>query len=86
MTGPQPGGNPTVPILEFDPDTAALIEPGHVAAPLEGLPRAAVICFFADVVDSFPEGTLRECGRGVVLEALEELARSGALTSSSRPA
>lgn len=57
MTGPQPGENPTVPILEFDPDTAALIEPGHVAAPLEGLPRAAVICFFADVVDEV-------CGAG----------------------
>jgi Fe-S cluster assembly protein SufD len=48
--------------------------------------RLIVEGFFADVVDSFPEGTLRECGRGVVLEALEELARSGALTSSSRPA
>jgi len=48
--------------------------------------RLIVEGFFADVVDSFPEGTLRECGRGVVLEALEELARSGALGGSSRTA
>jgi len=48
--------------------------------------RLIVEGFFADVVDSFPEGTLRECGRGVVLEALEELARSGALASTSRSA
>ncbi|MGB9483587.1 MAG: Fe-S cluster assembly protein SufD [Candidatus Dormiibacterota bacterium] len=48
--------------------------------------RLIVEGFFADVVDSFPEGTLRECGRGVVLEALEELARSGALANPSRPA
>jgi len=47
--------------------------------------RLIVEGFFADVVDSFPEGALRECGRGVVLEALETLARSGALASSSRP-
>ncbi len=48
--------------------------------------RLIVEGFFADVVDSFPEGTLRECGRGLVLEALEELATSGALASSSRSA
>ncbi|MGH7643782.1 MAG: Fe-S cluster assembly protein SufD [Candidatus Dormibacteria bacterium] len=39
--------------------------------------------FFADVVDSFPEGTLREWGRGVLLAALEELASSGALAGTS---
>ncbi|HVB14303.1 MAG TPA: Fe-S cluster assembly protein SufD [Candidatus Dormibacteraeota bacterium] len=48
--------------------------------------RLIVEGFFADVVDSFPEGVLRECGRGLVLESLEELARSGALASSSRTA
>jgi uridine phosphorylase len=39
------------PILEFDPSDTAVIEPGHVAAPIDGLPRAAVVCFFAEVVD-----------------------------------
>ena len=48
--------------------------------------RLIVEGFFADVVDSFPEGSLRESGRGFVLEALEELARSGALAASSRTA
>ncbi|MGC1184786.1 MAG: Fe-S cluster assembly protein SufD [Candidatus Dormiibacterota bacterium] len=48
--------------------------------------RLIIEGFFADVVDSFPEGTLRECGRGLVLEVLEELARSGALDASSRAA
>ena len=49
----QPGSEQeaSVPILEFDPDDAALIEPGHVAAPIEGLARSAVICFFGEVVD-----------------------------------
>jgi uridine phosphorylase len=39
------------PILEFDPDATALIEPGHLAVPIEGLPPATVVCFFAEVVD-----------------------------------
>lgn len=47
--------------------------------------RLIVEGFFADVVDSFPEGTLREYGRQTVLEVLEELARSGALARSSGP-
>lgn len=55
MSGP--GADPSVPILEFDPDRAALIEPGHLAAPIEGLPSSAVICFFAEVVDEV-------CGNG----------------------
>jgi uridine phosphorylase len=64
VTGPQRGHDRTVPILEFDPDTSALIEPGHVAAPLEGLPTAAVICFFAEVVDE-------ACGDGRAEVAVE---------------
>ena len=55
MSGPE--ADPSVPILEFDPDRAALIEPGHLAAPIEGLPSSAVICFFAEVVDEV-------CGNG----------------------
>jgi Fe-S cluster assembly protein SufD len=48
--------------------------------------RLIIEGFFADVVDSFPEGTLRECGRGLVLAVLEELARTGALDASRRAA
>jgi uridine phosphorylase len=51
VTEPGSRSDPLAPILEFDPAEAALIEPGHVAAPIVGLPRAAVICFFAEVVD-----------------------------------
>jgi uridine phosphorylase len=42
---------PRPPILEFDPAREALIEPGMVVKPLEGMPRCAVICFFAEIVD-----------------------------------
>jgi Fe-S cluster assembly protein SufD len=45
--------------------------------------RLIVEGFFADVIDSFPEGSPREAVRGFVLEELEELARSGALAGSS---
>ncbi|HEY6539142.1 MAG TPA: Fe-S cluster assembly protein SufD [Candidatus Dormibacteraeota bacterium] len=48
--------------------------------------RLIIEGFFADVVDSFPEGALREYGRELVLEALAELARSGALAGHSRAA
>ncbi|MHB8393878.1 MAG: Fe-S cluster assembly protein SufD [Candidatus Dormibacteria bacterium] len=43
--------------------------------------RLVVEGFFADVVDAFPEGAVREAARGWVLEALDELARSGALAA-----
>lgn len=45
--------------------------------------RLIVEGFFADVIDSFPEGSPRETVRGYVLEELEELARTGALAGSS---
>jgi len=42
------------PILEFDPDPSALIEPSvHLCAPAPGevrVPARAVMCFFGDVV------------------------------------
>jgi Fe-S cluster assembly protein SufD len=46
--------------------------------------RLIVEGFFADVVDAVPEGPLRESGRKLVLEALDELARSGALAGAPR--
>jgi uridine phosphorylase len=55
MRGPEADRH--APILEFDPDRSALIEPAHVAAPIGGLPSSAVICFFAEVVDDV-------CGNG----------------------
>src|ERR1700728_174548 len=51
MSDTESGSAPSVPILEFDPATSALIEPTHVAAAIEGLPASTVICFFAEVVD-----------------------------------
>src|SRR3954453_2141760 len=38
------------PILEFDPERAALIEPHHTIAPVS-FPELAVACFFRDVID-----------------------------------
>lgn len=39
-----------VPLLEFDPDRSALIEPRRTITP-QALPELAVACFFQDVVD-----------------------------------
>lgn len=39
------------PILEFDPDREAVIEPGKVIKPID-IPERCVICFFKEVVDS----------------------------------
>jgi len=38
------------PLLEFDPERSALIEPHHTIAPVS-FPELAVACFFKDVVD-----------------------------------
>jgi uridine phosphorylase len=38
------------PILEFDPERSALIEPHHTITPVS-IPELAVACFFKDVVD-----------------------------------
>ncbi len=48
--------------------------------------RLIVEGFFADVVDAVPEGALRESGRKLVLEALDDLASSGALAGAPRTA
>ncbi|MGH9006638.1 MAG: nucleoside phosphorylase [Acidimicrobiales bacterium] len=58
------GEAPNAPILEFDPDPNALIEPGQVAHPIEGLVRSAVICFFHEVVEEV-------CGGGRARVAAE---------------
>lgn len=43
------------PILEFDAEQEAIIEPGRLLRPLDGLPEHCVICFFQDVIDHFVE-------------------------------
>ena len=48
--------------------------------------RLIVEGFFADVIDSFPEGAPREAVRAQVLVTLEELAKTGALAGSRAPA
>jgi uridine phosphorylase len=39
------------PILEFDPSTAAVIEPRHVRPRLEHAPEHAVLCLFGEVTE-----------------------------------
>ncbi len=51
------GGRPEWPILEFDPERSALIEPAMVVRRRPDVPRAAVVCFFAEVVEEV-------CGEG----------------------
>ncbi len=40
----------TAPILEHDPATEALIEPGKLIRPCAEMPGACVLCFFHDVI------------------------------------
>lgn len=49
--------NHSFPILEFDPTTAAIIEPSRVLEPID-IPECCVLCFFQDVISG-----LREDGR-----------------------
>ena len=42
--------SPTYPILEFDPEPEALIEPGRTIQPI-GAPEHCVICFFQEILD-----------------------------------
>jgi uridine phosphorylase len=37
------------PILEFDPDPEAILEPSHLIGPVDA-PEHCVVCFFADVI------------------------------------
>lgn len=56
------------PILEFDSDTSALIDPSRLHAPID-MPACAVICFLQDVI-----GTLvREYGATVIHELKSEM-------------
>jgi len=51
------------PILEYDPSRRAMIEPSAFHAP-RAVPEAAVLCFFADVIEKLTsEGQASECAR-----------------------
>ena len=45
------------PILEFDHERAAMIEPTR-RAPIPGLPERCVVCFFNDVLQALDEGEI----------------------------
>lgn len=42
-----------VPILDYDGEPEAIIEPRKLIKPLESMPSHGVICFFQDVIDHF---------------------------------
>lgn len=44
-------GSGDAPILEFDPDPRAVIEPGHVRERLDHAPEHAVLCLFGEVIE-----------------------------------
>ena len=51
-----------LPILEFDPDPRAIIEP-HATATEQPMPERAVLCFFQEVIGALvEEGRLAEIG------------------------
>jgi len=49
------------PILEFDSDKSAMLDPRNSLKPLDAMPSHCVICFFQDVIDHLQEeGKLEE--------------------------
>ncbi|MHB1525903.1 MAG: Fe-S cluster assembly protein SufD [Candidatus Dormibacteria bacterium] len=88
--------NPTLEILANDVrcthgTTAGRVDDDQLfycqsrGIPEEAARRLVVEGFFADVIDFFPDGPLREDARRGVLESLQEMIRSGALTAGSGP-
>ena len=52
---------PTYPILEYDPERTAIIEPSRIFDPLDGMPEHCVLCFFQNVIEQLVEqGLARE--------------------------
>lgn len=45
--------HPNAPILEFDGEAEAILEPRKILKPLETMPTHGVICFFHDVIKHF---------------------------------
>lgn len=49
------------PILEYDPDRTAIIEPSDVIRPIPDMPEHCVLCFFQNVIEQLAdEGLARE--------------------------
>jgi len=49
------------PILEYDPNPTAIIEPAQVIGPLDDMPEHCVLCFFQNVIEQFADqGLARE--------------------------
>jgi uridine phosphorylase len=46
---------PTYPILEYDPERTAIIEPSRICRPLDGMPEHCVLCFFYNVIEQLVE-------------------------------
>lgn len=46
------------PILEYDPDRTAIIEPSRVIEPIENMPEHCVLCFFYNVIEQFVQENL----------------------------
>lgn len=65
------------PILEFDPDRTALIDP-RSEPPIPGAPRAAVACFFPALIDELTEA-------GQVLRKLPSLGNLWAIEYAGEP-
>ncbi|MGH7611037.1 MAG: Fe-S cluster assembly protein SufD [Candidatus Dormibacteria bacterium] len=89
--------NPTLEILANDVrcthgSTAGRIDDDQLfycqarGVPQDQARRLVVEGFFADVIDSFPEGAAREATRQWVLQGLARLAESGGLAGSPRAA
>lgn len=53
------------PILEFDPNPNAVLNPQHSIAPLPGMPERCVLCFFQEAI-----AELRDSGRATLLTNL----------------
>jgi uridine phosphorylase len=50
-----------LPILEYDSDPTAIIEPSQVLRPLDDMPEHCVLCFFQNVIEQLAdEGLARE--------------------------
>ena len=50
-----------LPILEFDPDREAMLDPGKLIKPRADMPAGCVLCFFQDVIEHLnAQGLLKE--------------------------
>lgn len=66
-----PGWSLDAPILEFDPEPTAVIEPGEVIEPISIAPHA-VLCFFQDVI----AGVVERHGGRIVDHVVSEIGRN----------